>query len=404
MKRNFIVLVLTILLVLTLGSCDFNRNSENNELITRRYVDVENISIADFQNLIQEAIERVERSVIGVTHKDNNNNSISIGSGVVFKQDINKDNQGNIIDYTYWAITNRHVIKDDRNRTFKIYAYMGYDDEERPAEVIGFDPKVDVAVIKFKYNRHINPVKFAEIDSSDPTKQIKKGSFAIAIGNPDGYKYFGSATLGIISAPVRYMEDDTDDDGTVDFYGEYIQHDVAINPGNSGGGLFNIKGELIGINTLKLVSDTIEGMGFAIPIDVVSKIVYSYILPGNEIVRPKLGVTGVEVKSITQKIIEDNKLLPLPIIDGEVVKYGIYVNAVAPNSSVGEAATAEGVKVQVHDIILTFDGKPIKHTYELMAIMSNLIDYHVGDVVEITFYSRTTGKVERMNITLKSVI
>lgn len=398
MKRNFAKIILVLLLVFTLGGCELTGDKTNNEIITRRYVDVENITIVDFQNLIEEVITKVERSVIGVTHK-NNNNPISVGSGVVYRQQVvlkdpskGEEAEGNIDYYVYRAVTNRHVIQDDRNRTFQVYAYMGYDDEEVKATVIGMDPKVDIAVIEFKYSKHIMPIKFAEIDSADPSKQIKKGSFGIAIGNPDGYKYFGSATLGIISAPIRYMEDDSNGDGIVDFYGEYIQHDVAINPGNSGGGLFNIKGELIGINTLKLVSNNIEGMGFAIPADIVAKIVFEYIETGQQIVRPKLGVTGIEVKSITPAVSEANNLKPIP----EGINYGIYVTDLVQGGSV------YGSGVEKDDIILTFDGMPIKYTYELMAIMSNLVDYSVGDVVEITYYSRATGQIKTGEITLKA--
>lgn len=398
MKRNFLKIIIGLLLIFTLSGCEFYTDRNSNELITRRYVDVENITIVDFQNLIEEVITKVERSVIGVTHK-NNNNPVSIGSGVVYRQEINLVNpnlgeeaEDNIKNYTYYAVTNRHVIQDDRSRTFQVYAYMGYDDEEVKAEVVGMDPKVDLAVIKFTYTKHIMPVRFAEIDSADPNKQIRKGSFGIAIGNPDGYKYFGSATLGIISAPIRYMEDDSNGDGLVDFYGEYIQHDVAINPGNSGGGLFNIKGELIGINTLKLVSNNIEGMGFAIPADIVAKIVFEYIETGQQIVRPKLGVTGIEVKSITPAVSEANNLKPIP----EGINYGIYVTDLVQGGSV------YGSGVEKDDIILTFDGMPIKYTYELMAIMSNLVDYSVGDIVEITYYSRATGQIKTVKITLKA--
>ena len=139
-----------LLLVFTLGGCELTGDKTNNEIITRRYVDVENITIVDFQNLIEEVIMKVERSVIGVNHK-NNNNPISVGSGVVYHQQVvlkdpskGEEAEGNIDHYVYRAVTNRHVIQDDRNRTFQVYAYMGYDDEEVKATVIGMDPKVDI--------------------------------------------------------------------------------------------------------------------------------------------------------------------------------------------------------------------------------------------------------------------
>jgi serine protease Do len=400
MKKSFLSLLLILFSAFTLSSCEGLYNTGKSQYdITQRIVKVEDITLEGFQNAVQTAIERVERSVIGISHKDRNLATMSIGSGVVYERKTNlvdptKDETApnNIKDYTYHAITNRHVVQDDDGNTLNLYAYMGYEDVEVEADLIGKDPKVDLAVITFTTRVMLEPVEFADIDNADPSKrdEIKKGSFAIAIGNPDGYEYFGSATMGIISAPIRYMADDTDNDNTVDFYGEYIQHDVAINPGNSGGGLFNLEGKLIGINTLKLVDSTIEGMGFAIPINIIRKLVFEYLVPGQAIVRPKLGILGLEVRGLTEAFKTENQ-----IVVPDAYKYGLYVSDITAGGSIS------GSNVQVGDVILYFADLQIRYSYELMAELSSLIHYHVGDHVSIKYWSHTQNKEVTETVILK---
>ena len=260
--------------------------------ITNTVVNYENITIADLENCIVNTTKMVENAVIGVTLKANYNTTImgkpissedteSIGSGVIYKRVENKDNDSNITGYTYYAVTNRHVITGNNvNYEYKIYAYLGYENLEIEAEIVGYDTKVDMAVIKFEHSTLIQPVEFANSD------EVEKGQFVIAIGNPDGYDYYGSATLGIVSGELRYISDDTDGDNVNDFNATYIQHDASINPGNSGGGLFTIDGKLIGINTLKIVDDEIDNMGFAIPSNIIQSLIENYIEKEIEITRP----------------------------------------------------------------------------------------------------------------------
>jgi len=113
----------------------------------------------------------------------------------------------------------------------------------------------------------MRPLEFAD------SNYLKKGMFAIAIGNPSGYEFYGSTTFGIISHPLRYISEDTNGNGTDDAENEYIQHNVAINPGNSGGPLINMDGKIIGINTMKFVSQDIDNMGFSIPSNVVTNLI-----------------------------------------------------------------------------------------------------------------------------------
>ena len=166
--------------------------------------------------------------------------------------------------------------------------------------------------------------------------------FAIALGSPEGYEFYNSATFGIISHAKRYLADDTDGDNVADWDAEYIQHDVAINPGNSGGALINLEGKLIGINTLKLASTEIEGMGFAIPSNLVNKLI-PFLEEGKTPIRYVLGITVVTVRDI----INYNNPEYIDKIP-EDINNGIYVGEVNPTGlSAG--------KLQADDIILKFN-------------------------------------------------
>ncbi len=409
-KRNFKMCFVALIIsaVVFLTSCTgINFTTSKKETIdvenkiTNTVVNYENITIADLENCIVNTTKMVENAVIGVTLKANYNTTImgkpissedteSIGSGVIYKRVENKDNDSNITGYTYYAVTNRHVITGNNvNYEYKIYAYLGYENLEIEAEIVGYDTKVDMAVIKFEHSTLIQPVEFANSD------EVEKGQFVIAIGNPDGYDYYGSATLGIVSGELRYISDDTDGDNVNDFNATYIQHDASINPGNSGGGLFTIDGKLIGINTLKIVDDEIDNMGFAIPSNIIQSLIENYIEKEIEITRPRLGITGSNVRELTNAVIAANGLLEIPDIYGITKPYGLYVVSITPGGSLSESG------VQKDDIILTFDGEKLTSMNILSAKLNSLTEYFIGSEVQISYYSRSQNKIITETIILK---
>jgi serine protease Do len=395
MKKLFMIIMLGITIVLS-GCSLINGSIVTNE-ITNKVINVEEINIQDFEDLVVNVIEMVSPAVIGVTNYGalaiNSSNPVGVGSGVIYKRVANLiddelgEVNGNINTYTYYVITNKHVIEDSKSPTTKqkLKVYLGDEDIYVNAIELGKDSKVDLAVLKFNHTTLIQPVVMGD------SNNLRKGSFAVAIGNPDGYNFYGSATFGIVSHPKRYMSDDTDNDGINDFDAEYIQHDVAINPGNSGGGLFNMRGELIGINTLKLVSTDIDNMGFAIPVNVVEKLIYDYLEQGIVPIRPRLGVTVVVIRGLTDAIIAQYNLLSIP----EYIDYGLYVINIAENSTIGDSP------IQVNDIILKFDGKNLSTTSDVTVELNKLTTYMVGSVVEITYYSRSDNEIKTVNVTLK---
>ena len=173
----------------------------------------------------------------------------SVGTGFIFKVDSGDTNK-------YYVLTNYHVVKDNE----KLKIYFGYEDQYVDAEYVGGNENLDLAVVTFMSNK-----EYVLLPLGD-TRNVNQGDFAIAIGNANGYQFYGSVTFGVISYINRRL---------VGEEALFLQHDVAINPGNSGGPLLSLDGEVIGVNTLKIVDSDIDNMGFSISIDVVKNFLIS---------------------------------------------------------------------------------------------------------------------------------
>lgn len=404
-KLHKLFIFLTLLAFIPLTSCtEVTPNQSNIEVnitneVTNKVVDYENISITEFQNVLKETTKAIERSVVGVHIKDativNINGELLIsedvvgyGSGVIYKREELPNNAG----FKYYVVTNAHVVIEDGYNIVP-YIFDGFEDIEIKATLLGYDEKLDIAVLTYEHTTLLQPVEFGNSD------EIEKGSFVLAVGNPRGPEYYSSVTSGIISGGLRHMNFDTDEDGVNDFTSTFVQHDASINPGNSGGGLFTIDGKLIGINRLKLVStnnvDT-DNMGFAIPSNVVKNVIENHIEPGVKIERPRLGITTIEVRDITPLLMQANNLLPIPdeLYMG-LSPYGLYVTAdVAPNCSLSNSG------IEKDDILLEFDGEKITSFIGVSAKMNSLSDYLVGDEVTISYYDRSEDVVVKTSIIL----
>lgn len=408
MKKKLMVIVSFIFVLITVISCsglidDSTNNTQNNIVnnvtneITNKVVNYEEITVEDLQTAVQTATKRVENASVGVSLKNVTSGSgytesedvIAIGTGVIYKYEEVKEN-GKLVNYKYYVMTNRHVITSDKYKDTKVFIYLGNEDKEIEATVLGYDNKVDIACLTFNHYTYIQPVEFSDSDL------LEKGTFVIAVGNPGGYEYYGSVTFGVVSAPLRYLADDTDNDGTNDYYASYIQHDASINPGNSGGGLFTLDGKLIGINTLKIVQDEVDNMGFSIPSNQVKIILENYLEKGIAILRPTLGIKAYELKNMTPYVVEQLGLMPIPnIYEPGERQYGLYVNEFV----VGGSLYNSGIKI--HDIVLAIDDIKIKESSQLSALLNNLSSYSVGTEVKITYYSRSSNSIKDVTIILK---
>ena len=251
---------------------------------------------------------------------------------------------GFIIDTKGTVVTNNHVISgaDD------ILVRVG--DKEYKAKVIGADPYMDIAVLKMETKDQFKPVSFGDSDKA------RVGDWAVAIGNPFGLG--GTVTAGIISARNR--------DINLTRYDDFIQTDASINQGNSGGPLFNLKGEVIGINTAIIApgqSGSI-GIGFAIPANAASNVINQLIKFGET----KRGWLGVRIQEVTKEIAEVKKLKK---------PQGALV------ASVGDNSPADKAGIKAGDIILNFDGKKIDTMRALPKVVAST---QVGKSVELKIW------------------
>jgi len=255
----------------------------------------------------------------------------SLGSGFV----INKNGT---------VITNNHVIKNAEDIVVRV------NNKEYKAKVLGFDPYADIAVLKIDSTDTFEPVSFGDSDKA------RVGDWVVAIGNPFGLG--GTVTSGIISARNR--------DINLTRYDDFIQTDASINQGNSGGPLFNLKGEVIGINTAIIAPNQSGsiGIGFAIPANAASNVINQLIKYGET----KRGWLGVRIQEVTKEIAEVEKLKQ---VEGALV------------ASVSEKSPADKAGLRAGDIILKFDGKKIETMRTLPKLVSNT---EVGKIVELEIW------------------
>ena len=281
-----------------------------------------NINIDETAESVVEAVaEKVTPSVVGIRTTTSvrsffggSNESTGEGSGVVYSAD-------------GYIITNYHVISGavTNKSGSKVEVFTDtLDSKSYEATVVGYNISTDLAVIKIDA-KGLTPVEFS--DSS----KLKVGQYVITVGNPGGLEFMDSVTYGVISGLNRVVSSDS---GV-----KLIQTDAAINPGNSGGALVNTKGQLVGINSSKIVSEEFEGMGFAIPSNTVAEICKSIIEKQND-PEPYIGVTISE--KYTASVLK---------------RYGYPSGAVI--SSVADGSPADSAGLAKGDIITEFDGTEI---------------------------------------------
>jgi serine protease Do len=290
MKKT-LTLMLSFGLILILGACEgLPFGSNEPDVIDTAYTEQELREI--IEDLMPESYESVEydlnsleeavtamldtrsQSVIGISLNGGLGGS---GSGVVYKKDGN----------SFYAVTNYHVLEGynsiqisykKNGMLFKTTENAVFPDVSDQVDILGMDETTDLAVIRFVSDDNFYAAEFA--DSYD----LSVGQFAFAIGNPLGFNYFGTVTMGVVSGLSRYVPDST-------LEVPFIQHDASISPGNSGGALFDINGNLIGINNMKIVQDTADNIGFAIPSNTVKRIVED-LEENGEVIRPYLGISS----------------------------------------------------------------------------------------------------------------
>ena len=308
-------------------------------------------------NTIKSAIDKIYDAVVVVQEYDNKGNLVGTGTGFVYKKE---DNRG-------YILTNHHVISGASS-----VRVITSQEKEIQANVLGSDEYSDIAVLS------IDAAEVLQVAEIGDSTALELGDTLFTVGSPLGAKYIGTVTKGILSGKDRKV---TVSLKTGSFIMDVLQTDAAINPGNSGGPLLNINGEVVGITSLKLVQDEIEGMGFAIPIELAMTSI-DKLEKGEAIVRP---VLGIQLASIDNPYLLRNYQIQVPAD----VKTGIVIVSVENNSAAFYAGLQKG------DIIKKFDDYDITDSSHFKYI---LYQYNVGDKISIVIIR--DGKEQTVQVKL----
>lgn len=304
---------------------------------------VEKQVVVSESDTIKSAIDLVYDSVVMI-ESYKNSRLAGTGTGFVYKKD----------DTNAYIITNHHVI--DGASTVKVVYING---NTVNAKILGSDTFADLAVLQVDASSALQVAKIGASSKSN------LGDVLFTVGSPLGSEYMGTVTKGILSGKDRMVEVDSKKGK---FIMNVIQTDAAINPGNSGGPLVNISGEVIGVNSLKLVESEVEGMGFAIPIELAMSVI-GLLEKGEEIIRPVLGVSVIDVT--------DNYSLFM----NSIYLKGEYENGVVI-FALEEDKPASAAGLMKKDIILEVDGEKVKNLAHFRFI---LFKYRVGDTIKIKY-------------------
>lgn len=362
MKRKIVSFILSISVILGLTSClNFQGNKDPDKIEKEP-------TIVQIQNEITEVYEQAAKGCVGIygTSQD----SASGGSGVIYKE-----NNG-----VYYVVTNAHVVDE----MTKVQIHLG-GVKYYQATVVGKDTKNDIAVLKFSLDMFGGEVYVHDIFNYEDEESVKVGQTTLAIGCPLDLDNYNILTTGVVSK-VTYSK---------------IMTNAELNPGNSGGGLFNLSGRLIGINSEKQVwtSTTddygkteqipVEGMGFAISLEVVKKCITDIETKGGNIQRPLMGITVTGINTYIQSQSEYAKYLP------QGAEFGIVVIEIAKDSAAGQAG------VLPYDVITKIDGKEVTSMNTISDVLNSKL---MSDTITLTIYRQletTENKVIEITVSFQ---
>lgn len=332
------------------------------------------------ENDLMSAIDSVNEAVVGVvnlqqqeqfnpfgsqsmaaTGEDTEETEAGTGSGVIFKK-------GEDVSY---VVTNNHVVEGAD--TVEVALAGG---ERIDAEVVGTDALTDLAVLKISSD-HVT-----EVADFGDSSALKLGQQVAAIGNPLGLDLSSSVTEGIVSGIDRTVPVST---SAGEWEANVIQTDAAINPGNSGGALINSAGQVIGINSMKIAEEGVEGLGFAIPSEDAVPVIQELMEDG-KVDRPYLGVGLEDVSTLSREVTESQLNLPTSVTEGTVIS----------QVEMGSSAAKAGFKVG--DVIVKINDTKMASTSEFRKYLYNKVN--IGDKVNVTIYR--DGKEQTISMTLSA--
>lgn len=317
---------------------------------------VKDVTITE-TNTMKSSIDEVYDAVV-IIETYRGNQAVGTGTGFVYK----------IADDLGYIITNYHVIEDSDK--IQVTNTAGQTVE---AKLLGGDEYADIAVLSIEESAALKAVKIGD------STEMELGDSVFTVGSPLGKKYIGTVTKGILSGKDRLVTIKSSTSGQ--YMMQVLQTDAAINPGNSGGPLVNMQGEVIGINSLKLVEDEIEGMGFAIPIEIAMSAV-DKLEKGEKVLRPVLGVSLIDATNTYT--LYYNKIS----IDEEV-------NRGAVVASVEDGYPAKDAGLRKGDVILEINGEEVEDSAHLRFL---LYKYDINETIKIKIYR--DGKIKDVEIKL----
>lgn len=354
-----------------LGEVSTSASSSASSLTDTNAGTVDFVSLASYSDTAVYAANKILPSIVGieVTYDVTQRSMFSMfgGSGGTTTSTATASGSGIIISEDGYILTNNHVVDSSSESTYydiseatsvKVTLSTG-DNQTYDAKIVGKDSQTDLAVLKIEATG-LTAAEFADSDT------VKIGEFTMAVGNP--LALGTTITCGVVSAINREVDDG---EGTKF---KCIQTDAAINSGNSGGALVNSKGQVIGVNTLKVASTGVEGIGFAIPINSTVKVIEE-LKTYSKVRRPYIGISG---RNIDEKIAKAHNLVE-----------GVYVY------SVEEFSAAEKAGLKSGDVITAIDGKDIKTMDELNEVKNT---HSIGDTVTLKIYR--DGKTQEVKLTL----
>ena len=320
---------------------------------------VKNITTSELvENSISSSVDKVYVSTVVVVASAQGKH-ISTGTGFIYKTKGGKA----------YIMTNNHVI----DSADSVAVEFNDSSERITATIVGGDKYADIAVLTIKDNNY----KTVEIGEND---SLKLGDTIFTVGSPMGITYKGTVTKGILSGKERMVAVNITGNSS-DYYMKVIQIDAAVNPGNSGGPLCDVSGKVIGIISLKIVQDEVEGMGFAIPIEDALKYA-NLIEEGGQISRPYLGISMLDIT-------EEYYLWQNRIVVPEGVNEGVAVVSVEKDTPADKGGLKKGdIITKIND---TKTGNLAEFRYELYK-------YNVGDKIKLTV--NRNGKEQSISVTL----
>src|SRR5690625_631060 len=339
--------IISAIIVVLLFTSDFiplNNNNNDDASQTHAQPDSNITTVAQTDQEIDHTVKssniaETSEAIVGIINLQQQDvwkpsQEVGAGSGIIYKKE----------DGKAYVVTNQHVVEGANEIDVSLY-----NDARVKAKLLGTDELTDLAVLQID-GESIETV--ADLGSS---KDLKVGDTVMAIGNPLGMDFANSVTRGIVSGLDRSLNIDTNGDQQPDWITEVIQTDAAINPGNSGGALINIDGEVVGINSMKIARQEVEGIGFAIPIDAAIPIMEQLESTG-EVARPFIGISTASLHQVPEQYREH---IHLP----EGVEGDVVIAEVQPGSAADEAGLKQ------FDIITAIDGQEITSIVDLRKYM-----------------------------------